>query len=392
MLAAQTLHTFNKVELDARWRDAVAYFKSRSPVIFASHYYRFWEKHGFVQQSLAKALAAEGISVIWLDGAGWKKNPELSNDIPKNIEVKQLPQLPLRRLPVIDNLSNIYQKNYLNEIFKNNSDALVWIQGSMDERTLSVFPKIDIYSVFDDPYLHAPNGILANRAKLILTQNDFALNLFTKHHPEKTKLALPPVEMDVHQFDDGSELELPPCFPERVMGYVGSFFSSGFDFVLFEELLKSFPDWGFILAGRTDPAGIERINQWSGYRNFLHLGWVPREKVGSIWRCLDVNLLLYRPERSSHGAFPVKLIEALHYGIPTLATRVPKTSSLEGLLPRLFFKEEFKSQGIKAATLATENLENVKSHFFREMNPKFHLIRAAEFLMNTSVGSRPSFK
>ena len=58
--------------IESRWEKARAFFKKRGKVVFVSDRYRFWERHGFVQQSLANALVHEGVAVEWLDGAGWR--------------------------------------------------------------------------------------------------------------------------------------------------------------------------------------------------------------------------------------------------------------------------------------------------------------------------------
>ena len=88
--------------------------------------------------------------------------------------------------------------------------------------------------------------------------------------------------------------------------------------------------------------------------------------------------MLYRPTPASHGAFPVKLLEALYYQIPSITTQVPKTSSLEGVIPRLTFPQQIKLAAIKLGLHQTQDVASLYKYFSNEMDPKIHLIRVAE--------------
>jgi hypothetical protein len=41
-------------KIEARWQKALEFYKKRGSVIFVNDRSRFWESHGFAQQSLAK--------------------------------------------------------------------------------------------------------------------------------------------------------------------------------------------------------------------------------------------------------------------------------------------------------------------------------------------------
>jgi len=250
----------------------IQYFKNRKKVLFIS-YCRFFEKHAFVQQSLARKLTEQGVDVLWLDGAGWRPyRPTLYWQSP-HLKVKQLFELPGRRISFINAISLQSQGRRINRWLKKNPEAVVWVQGGIEEELAEWLPYIDVFSVFDDPRRNSPTGILANKAKLILCQNSFAAELFQKHHPEKTQLAFPPVEISREEVT--GEVILPAFLPEKKMGYLGSFFSYDFDFVMFESFIKALPDWGFVLMGRTDKAGEEKIQEFKKYKNFSRLPWVP---------------------------------------------------------------------------------------------------------------------
>ncbi|MFM8315753.1 MAG: hypothetical protein ACKOA8_15850 [Deltaproteobacteria bacterium] len=372
-------------ELEVRLRSAVQFFQQRAPVIFVSHHYEYWDQHGFVQQSLAKELVKWGIPVEWYDGAHWKKKNIVKNWDSSLLKVSKLPCLPLRRFPWVESINPLVQSQFIQTQLKKGEKPLLWIQSGLDERVVERLPYVDVFSVFDDPYLHAPNGNLSSLAQLIVTQNSFTLELFQKHQKSKAIYLPPPVEMEPQSFDDQTEYLLPESFPKRTMGYIGSFFSDGFDLILFENFIRSFPDWGFILCGRTDALGLAKIQSWKSYKNFLYVPWVPRKKVGALWRKLKVNLMLYRPASVSDGAFPVKFLEALYYRVPSLTTQVPKTSSLEGIIPRLTFPDQLKIEAIKLVNFSSGSLDNLYQKFSLNMSPQWHLIQVAERLQQKGI-------
>ncbi len=92
-----------------------------------------------------------------------------------------------------------------------------------------------------------------------------------------------------------------------------------------------------------------------------------------------MSLLLYRPSRISDGAFPTKILESLHFGVPCVATSVPKTSSLEGIIPRSSFSVQLKKMALEASHAPVAQVEALYEKFAYEMNPKLHLAKVAEF-------------
>jgi glycosyltransferase involved in cell wall biosynthesis len=365
-------------DLEKRYEAAIRFFKERSPVVFVSQHYRFWETHGFVQQVLAKLLVEAGIDVHWLDGAHWKKIEPVQAWNSPLLHISQLPSLPLRRVPLIDAVNPGLQVLALKRKLKLGAKPFLWVQSGLDERVVERLPYIDVFSVFDDPYLHSPSNFLSTKAKVIVTQNKFAGEIYAKLFCDKTIVLLPPVEMSPKYFEDNSEIKFPDGFPDKVMGYIGSFFPEGFDLVLFEDFIRSLPDWGFVLCGRTDGRGLKKIRTFAKYKNFFYLPWVPRNQVGAVWKQIDLNLMLYRPASASDGAFPVKFLEALYYKVPSLTTRVAKTSSLEGVIPRFLFPEQLKAEAVSLANSSRQPIEKLYQQFSCEMDPKSHLIRVAE--------------
>ena len=190
---------------------------------------------------------------------------------------------------------------------------MLWVESGMPDSIAERLPYVDVYSVFDDPTRNHPQGALCQKAKLVLCQNSH-----TVHHMQglgnKVSLALPPMDL-APVAESAVPYQLPRNFPEQVMGYIGSFGSEDFDFVLFENLVHSLPDYGFILAGRTNLYGMGKIDDMKSlYPNFHHIPWVPREQLKSIWEKIQVSLLLYRGTWRQNGAFATKVLESVYFG------------------------------------------------------------------------------
>ncbi len=353
--------------------NTIAYFRLRGGVLFIS-YCRFWEKHGFVQQSLALELARNGIPVTWLDGAGWRCPVPHNPEPHASLTVRPLPQLPLTRFAWIRRLDEKRKAKWVRSLLaKNGRSPVVWVQGGTDEALAASLPYIDVFSVFDDLYRHLPGGPLCQRSKVVVTQTESAAAYLRPSLGEKVHSLLPPMDLSTAAFTPSPEAVLPPDFPQTRLGYVGSFFSQGFDFDLFESFIRANAQWGFILQGRTDEEGHRRLRDWEKYPNFHYFPWVPRKHLASVWKLLSVSLLFYRENASQDGAFPVKLVESLRFGIPCVATRVVKTSELEGMVVRGSRFAELQAAIEGALQLDAATLEKQYEALQKKTDPAHHL-------------------
>ena len=365
--------------IESRWQKALPFYKKRRHVLFISDRYRFWDNPGFVQQSLAKTLVEHGVKVTWLDGMSWRSSSPLVPFSSPLLTVENLKCLPARRLPFVDALSAEWQAKQIMKLQKD-GEPITWVQGSLDERISGKLASVDVFSVFDDAFGHSPENHLARKSKLILSQNAFTDDRFREVYPTKSRLALPPVELNAHFFQAESPRKLvPENFPQKIMGYLGAFFPEGFDFDLLEKCVRALPDWGFLIVGRTNDEGALRIKRLKEFSNFYHRDWIPREKLSSVWQLLDVNLMFYRDSRANSGAYPVKVLESMYFGVPSVATRVPKTSSLEGIIPLSSDPEELLYLA-KAEAILKKDQSKVFESLYYEMHPKVHLARVAEAL------------
>lgn len=374
-----------QTQADVLWTEAREFFAHHGSVVFFSRS-RFWEKHGFVQQSLAYALAGAGIPVTWLDGVGWRSYRPQIHRKSETLRVKQLSTLPLRRLPWVEKLATqIEWRQIRASLAKGRAGKrpLFWVQDGMHPELVRSLPYIDVFSVFDDPYLNSENRALCDKARVIVVQNEHALKILSRDYPDKTFKLGPPVELGEQTFENGPPLPLPERFPKRVMGYIGSFYSGGFDLIQFENFVRSLPEWGFLLMGRTDAEGMSVVQRLSKFPNFHYEPWATRSQVAAAWKCLEVSLLLYRPCLNQDGAFPVKVLESLYFGVPCVGTKVPKTRDLDGMFPLSPFPDQLKKMAVEAANLALQDPATLRANYLQlaaRMNPTNYLVQIAQWL------------
>ncbi len=360
-------------KLDGAWGHARAFFRKRSPVVFFSNE-RFWEEHGFVQRSLAYALANEGIEVIWVDGAGWRSYTPVVPNRPASLRVVKALQLPMRRVGVLGRLSRLLEARSVKSFLARGKDPFFWVFGGMAEELAEKLPPADVYSVFDNPYANLPDAGLCRHAKAIVCQNEYAEKLFATRAGDKTRRLLPPVEVprDVAE----SVTSLPATFPKQVLGYVGAFLGEGLDFEFIEETLVQFPQWGILLVGRTDEAGEAKVQKLSKFPNFHRVGWQSRDRALAYWNVIDVAFFPYGESMGQDGAFAVKILEALYFNKPVLCTEVPKTQDLNEYVG---FVENIDE--LRTALERWQEIPPVSDEEFWklawEMDPRVHLARIA---------------
>jgi len=140
------------------------------------------------------------------------------------------------------------------------------------------------------------------------------------------------------------------------------------------------PDWGFVLAGRTDAKGLAWMKRLSRYPNFIYIPWMPRAEVAGLWKSLDLSLLLYRPYPQNCGAFPVKVLDSFHFGVPCVATRVPKTMDLASLIPLSSVPSDLRGLALEAVAMPESRKQEILRELSAGMDPAHHLDRISTAL------------
>ncbi len=357
---------------------ALPFYRDRGGVLFVS-YCRFWEQHGFVQQSLARFLTDHQVPVTWLDAAGWRPySPTLYWNSPY-LTVRQITRLPGERFPGVRPLSIGVQVGDIIREVKKMGNPVLWIQAGLERGIAEKLPYIDVFSTFDDPYRHPAEDPLCERSRLIICQNRFTEELLSSV-PENRRVQLsPPVDLRKRVFSDSS-FHLPASFPKRVMGYIGSFLHGGYDNFLMEYFIRHLPDWGFLMMGRTDDLGMNDLNRLRQYPNFIYYPWAERAQLAAIWSRLDLSLLLYRNHPMQDGAYPVKLIEGLHFGVPAIGTQVNKNRDIADYLPCNSFADQLIEEAVKTADWSEDKIEKIYDHFREATDPRQQLVTVARRL------------
>lgn len=372
---ALTATSFNLDSALPDWRSTVDYFRQRRAVIFLS-YCRFWESHAFVQQCLAKRLTAEGVQVEWWDGEGYRRyEPVLYWNSP-HLKVVSSFALPGRRWPWVVELDRQLFKIRIQRAVKRYGNPVIWVQGGLREPLARSLPYLDIFSTFDDPFFFPDRSSLLEKARVVVAQNGFTWN---RHGADRKNVLqlLPPVDMSIDLQKGSSAPPFPERFPKRVMGYIGSFFPEDYDLELFEYLVRTLPDWGFCLAGRTNAEGEQKVQALKKYPNFHRLPWMPREEVVGLWKRLSVTLLLHRPRREQYGAFPTKVLESFYFGVPCVGTDVPKTADLRPSLAVSSYPSEIRRLAVEAAAIDKGRLRAAYDSLARRTEPEGHLAQVA---------------
>lgn len=376
-LTAKNLTHLNPQSAAPDWEEAIAYFKSRKAVLFLT-YCRFWEPHAFVQQSLAKLLVRNGVRVDWVDGEGWRKMTPTIYEPSPLLHVHKRFALPGRRWSVIRALDQkLFQLTFKARLKKLGGNPLVWIQGGFREELVEAMPYVDVFSTFDDPFYFAADSASLAKSKLILAQNSFTGNQL-KAYPQ-ARVALPPVDMTL-PLDSGKEYVFPARFPKKIMGYIGSFFDEDYDLELFEYMVRTLPDWGFLLAGRSNAAGLAKAEALKRYPNFHYVPWAPREEILSLWKKLSVTLLLHRPRREQYGAFPTKTLESTYFGVPCVGTKTPKNQDIQKYFQTSSFPSELRKLAVEASFIDKEKVKAIYQELSRRTDPKEQLIDVARAL------------
>ena len=200
--------------------DSFQYFRERGGVVFLSES-RFWERHGFVQQSLAYALANEGVYVNWLDGIGARRAPPVQPTFLDALSVKSVSKWPLTRFPIMHRLNVRWQLAHL-ELARQRSESpspLIWVQDGIHEDLAEKLPYIDVYSVFDDAMSHDPSHPLCQKARVVVTQNQWAYERLSEKLGPKVIRLWPPHQMG-KESSSLQEYSFPDGFPKRKMGYI----------------------------------------------------------------------------------------------------------------------------------------------------------------------------
>lgn len=148
------------------------------------------------------------------------------------------------------------------------------------------------------------------------------------------RLHLLPNGCDAERFTGVDDEPWPPGVPEGrpVVGLIGQL-SDRIDIRLLEAVAEL--DCQLLLAGPHHPGWEERRFAALVARDNVHYaGAIPRERLGSYLRAIDVGITPYRDTPFNRASFPLKTLEYLAAGRAAVSTDLPATRWLDTDLVR----------------------------------------------------------
>ncbi|PHQ72042.1 MAG: family 2 glycosyl transferase, partial [Sneathiella sp.] len=136
------------------------------------------------------------------------------------------------------------------------------------------------------------------------------------------------------------------------VGFIGGIDSHTFDPELFVEVVKSLPDFQFVMIGACSlPEG------WCPYDNVHLLGQRPYEQVASYMAACDVLIMPWNQSDWIKACNPVKMKEYLAVGRPVVSTYFPEVEYFKEHIAVAGNASEF-AQMIRTAVAAPDATES----------------------------------
>ena len=283
---------------------------SRSPQTSARDVRKLWRK-------LARALAP----------------PE---KVGERFYVATIPQIPFRRLPLIDGLNRwlgaFLARRAMRQLGfgRRISWFVVPHPGPLAKRlgeTLTVYYCIDDYASYpgmDRVAIQTLDDNLTKQADVVFVAPRALLEPKRRLNPN---VHFSPHGVDFEMFSQASDAATEVAEEARglrhpVIGYFGTI-GEFVDFDLLEYLAESRPGWTFLFVGFA-AADVSRLRR---YRNVVFAGPKPYETLPRWAKAFDVAIYPHQVNRQTRHSNPLKLREYLATGKPVVSVVTPETES-----------------------------------------------------------------
>lgn len=217
------------------------------------------------------------------------------------------------------------------------TDYLAWCRVPASIQTLDALqPKGVVYDVTDDYEYYARSDHertltiererrLAQRADQIFTTTEQLREKLSALNPATTVV---PNGVDPKFFDDGAGEEDPLSHvPRPRIGFVG-LVARWMDFELLEKLGARWPGQ-VVIVGPVSPEAEER---YAAIPGLVRVGHVHHLDVPRYLRAFDVCVLPHEVSELRHRADPLKIVEYLATGKPTVSVALRSVTALEPLV------------------------------------------------------------
>jgi teichuronic acid biosynthesis glycosyltransferase TuaH len=163
-----------------------------------------------------------------------------------------------------------------------------------------------------------------------------------------------------------------------IIGYVGALISSRLDLALIIEIAKLRSDWNFVFIGPTDREF--ESSQLYKLPNVLYLGKIHAKEIPSYISAFDVCINPQIINEITDGNFPLKIVEYLALGKPTIATSTRTMKEIFSEFTYLGFGSDEYIQLIELALKEDSEILREKRRLFAR---EFGWDRIADNLLST---------
>jgi hypothetical protein len=123
-------------------------------------------------------------------------------------------------------------------------------------------------------------------------------------------------------------LEMAPWFPKPsgsvYVGFVGSFHESRVDVALVEHVVRSCPEYHFLIVGWVSEA-LEPLVARND--NLHYVGEMPNESLGTVLRSFDAAIIPHADNEATRGNDLLKLLDLNACQVPVVSTNVSGVDS-----------------------------------------------------------------
>lgn len=325
-------------------------------------------------QQLARAMAAQGRRVFWVDPAGLAERVAAEDVSPlfrvapldeRIFEVELAAPRPLDQWRDALGVTDVAtMARALDELRVEASivSAIVvvqlpfWTPLALHLRYAFGWPVV--YDWMDDHAGFSTNGpaMLAAEERLV-AESDLVVvtsrSLEAAARGRARSLVLLPNACDFEHFALVDAAGRPPAelsgLRSPIIGYFGAI-SEWFDFDLVRHAARTHPDWTFVLIGST--FGAPSHDDLARAPNVLFLGEKPYDELPSYLARFDVATIPFRLTPLIEATSPVKFFEYLAAGKPVVASRLPELVPHAGLVELVDSPEDF-TRALERALLDT---------------------------------------
>jgi glycosyltransferase involved in cell wall biosynthesis len=274
----------------------------------------------------------------------WRKQAralEPPQKVGEQFYVATIPQIPFRKLPMIDRL-NRWLGAYLARRAMRKigfGRRISWFVvphpgplAKMLGESLTVYYCIDDYASYpgmDQVAIQALDDDLTRKADVVFVAPRALLEPKRKLNPN---IHFSPHGVDFELFSQASDPNTPLADEVRglkhpVVGYFGTV-GEFVDYDLLAYLVESRPEWTFLFVGLI-AADVSRLRS---YPNVIFAGPRPYETLPRWAACFDVAIYAHQVNRQTKHSNPLKLREYLATGKPVVSVVTPETAAFAGVV------------------------------------------------------------